>query len=134
MIYTIKRVTTSDKKRDGSLLLTRNQKPFLKVGIQVAEHGETWINGLWFDGACPWKENDKVELNITKETYNGKEQLKFELPKKENPNAKANETILNKLTKIELMVIKIGQHLMPPNNKVEGTDIDYPEDNGDVKF
>ena len=135
MTYTIKRITTSTTKRDGTALIDKKGRPFLKVGLQVAEHGEQWVNGLFFGTQVPWKEGEKVDLVISKETYNGKEQLKFEIPRKENPNAKANEEILNKLTKIELMVIKIGQHLMPPKNKIDGTDVDYPAgDPEEVKF
>ena len=131
--YEIKYVNVFDKNKDGQPYLTKNKKPFWRVSLKLAEFGEQYLSGVVFDEPR-FKVGEKIELVVSKETYNGKEQLKFELPKKENPNAKANEAILNKLTKIELMVIKIGQHLMPPNNKVEGTDIDYPEDNGDVEF
>ena len=93
MIYTIKRVSVSDTKKDGSKLYDKNNKPYLKVGIQVAEHGETWANGLWFAPTCPWKEGDKIEMTISKELYNGKEQLKWELPKKENKFEKLENDI-----------------------------------------
>ena len=118
--YTIKRVSISDKNKEGKPLISKNGKPFYKVGIQVAEYGESWINGLWFDGACPWKENDVVKLIIAEELYNGKKQLKFELPRKENPNQKYFEEITGRLLKIEMMLIKIGRYLIPPEKD------DYP--------
>ena len=119
--YTIKRVSTSDKKADGTPLISRANKPFLKVGIQVAEYGETWINGLWFDGPCPWKEGDKVQLVIKDEEYNGKISKKFELPRKEDKQNKLNEQILNSLTSLHLKIDAIGQLLTPKRKD------DHPE-------
>lgn len=120
MTYTIKRITTSTTNKDGKPLIDKNRRPFLKVGLQVAEHGETWVNGLFFGAQIPWKEGEKVDLNITKELYNGKEQLKFEIPRKENPNAKALEELANRMTKVELRMATLENQLKPQPVK-------YPE-------
>lgn len=121
MIYTIKRVSVSDTNKDGNKLYDKNKKPYLKVGLQVAEHGEAWINGLFFAPTCPWKEGDKVELEIKKELYNGKESLKWELPRKENKF----EKIENDITALKLRVTTLEQG-HPPQ---------YPQgDPEEVKF
>ena len=141
MKYKIKRVSVSDKKKDGSPLLTKNGNPFLKVGIQVAEHGENWINGLYFASTCPWQEGSEVELIIKDEEFNGVTRKVFEIPKKEDIYTQRIETIENALVKIKLLLKKHEDKLFPPEkDKVPGTDIDYPEPEGvaedpnDVEF
>src|SRR3990167_1485815 len=122
--YLIKRINVSDKDKNNNPLISKNKKPFYKVGLQVEEHGSAWINGLWFDGVCPWKENDVVKLVIKEEEYQGRKSLKFELPRKENPNQKQFEEVLGELSKLDLMITQIGKHLMPPEKD------DYPKDGG----
>lgn len=133
--YTITRIIVSDKKKDGTALVSKMGKPFQKVGLKLAEHGEEWVNGLWFDGACPWKEGEKIAISISEEIFNGKKSLKFELPRKENPNQKYFEDMNNKLVKIlmglnELLEWKRKSDIASgaTSNKVGDTDIDYPPD------
>ena|SRR3990167_8714420 len=106
--------------KDGKPYTTKNGKPFVRVSVKVEEYGNEYVSGLWFGADCPWKVGEKIQMEIKKEIYNGKESLKFELPKKENPNQKYFEEIAGRLLKLELMIIKIGQHLMPPEKD------DYP--------
>lgn len=141
--YLITRIIVSDKKKDGTNLISKTGKPFQKVGLKLAEHGEEWVNGLWFDGACPWKEGDKIAIIISEEIFNGRKSLKFDLPRKENPNQKYFEDMNNKLVKIlmgqaEILewIRKRGGGAPPQDNKVDGTDIDYPPDSedGEIPF
>ena len=101
---------------------TKDKRPFVRVSIKVEDeqYKDQFISGLWFGADCPWKVGDVVSLIIREEEYQGKKQLKFELPKKENPNQKYFEEILGRLTKLELMITQIGRHLMPPEKD------DYP--------
>src|SRR3990167_2470575 len=108
--------------KEGKPYTTKTGKPFVRVSIKVEDelYKDQFISGLWFGADCPWKVGDVVSLIIREEEYQGKKSLKFELPKKENPNQKYFEEITGRLLKLELMIIKIGQHLMPPEKD------DYP--------
>ena len=116
--------------KDGKLYVSKNGKPFVRVSIKVEDpqYKDEYISGLWFGADCPWKVGESVEIIIREEEYQGKKQWKFELPKKENPNQKYFEEINDRLLKIEMMLIKIGQHLMPPPKE------DYPPFEGEPNF
>lgn len=83
---TIVRISKTDKKKDGSELTGKYGK-FWRVGLQVKEYGEQWLNG--FTSKEPtWREEDVVELDIkteiwTKDDGTKVEQLKFRVPNKE---------------------------------------------------
>jgi len=134
--YTINYVNQFKTNKEGQPYLSKNGKPFVRVSIKVADHGEEYISGLWFGEDCPWKVGDTETLIIFEELYNGKKQLKFELPKKENVNQKVLEDILNKLTFMNLKIEEILEWKRDvagvPKSKIAGTDIDYPtaEDEG----
>lgn len=125
---TIKKVSISNTKKDGTPLLTKNGKPFQKVGIQVIEYGETWINGLWFDGNCPWVDGSKLSLIIKDEEYNGVTKKVFDLPRKKDETL----TELNGLAiKVGLINVKIDKIL----NHLSGKDrLDLTSDGTSVPF
>jgi len=79
---TLTQISSTDRKKDGTECLTKQGKRFWKVGLKTKEHGDEWMNGLVFK-EVEWKEGDVVELDTKMEEYNGKESLKFRVPKKE---------------------------------------------------
>lgn len=141
--YTLTRVAITETKKDGTVMIDKNGKKFQRVGVQVAENvkiGEMetagqWINSLWFDGSFPYDTNDKVVMNIFEEEYQGKKQLKFEIPQVENPNQKYFEEILGKLAKMNLSLTElvedkrkreVGSGIAPPPKKEPLVDPTYP--------
>jgi hypothetical protein len=107
--------------------MSKNGKPFVRVSVKTADTGNEYVSGLWFGADCPWKVGDKIMMEIKKETYNGKESLKFELPKKENPNAKQFEEIMNTLTKHGLQISQALTSIEALQKKVMPDDYPYPE-------
>ena len=99
MQVTIKKLKVDDKNKDGIKLVSKNGNPFYKVGIQVSEYGEQWINGLVFETAPAWKEGDRVDLEIADQEYNGKTSKKFEIPSKKS-EAKVEQLALRNEMKI----------------------------------
>ena len=79
---TITKFSATDKKKDGTDCVTKHGKKFWKAGIQTKEYGEEWLNGLIFK-EVNWVEGDVVDIEVKKEEYNGKESLKFRVPKSE---------------------------------------------------
>ncbi len=128
--YELKYVKVFKENKDGQPYKSKNGKPFVRVSIKVEDYGDNYISGLWFEPDCDWKIGEKKELIITKEIYQGKEQLKFEIPKKEDKTAQAIERLVFITTqhtlKIAEMEKKFLEHLgIKP--KITGTDIDYPD-------
>lgn len=97
---TLTRVAVTDKKKDGTILESEYGKYF-RVGIVTKEYGEdVWING--FSGRqLEWAEGDVVELEITKGEWQGREQLNFKIPKKEDVVEAENIELKAKLAKLE---------------------------------
>ena len=82
--YEIKYVNQFKAGKDGKPYMTKNGKPFVRVSVKVAEYGDQYISGLWFGADCPWQVGHKVELQISEGEYQGKKELKFEIPKRED--------------------------------------------------
>ena len=82
--YELKYVNQFAVDKSGNPYKTKNGKPFVRVSIKVAEHGDNFISGLFFGENCPWKVGETVELVIAEEEYQGKKQLKFDIPRKDD--------------------------------------------------
>lgn len=76
----ITKVSSTNKKKDGTDMINKNGKPFFRVGIQTSEHGEEWINGFMPSHPGDW-EGSEQELTITEEEFNGKVSKKFAVPR-----------------------------------------------------
>lgn len=113
--------------KDGKPYQTKTHQPFVRVSVKVTdeEYKGQFVGGLWFGADCPWKIGDKVTMRIYEEEYQGKKQLKFELPKKENPNQKQFEEVLGELQKIKMLIYELVDEKRKPNlPKVE--EVPYP--------
>ena|SRR3990167_5908962 len=111
MIYEIKYINQFKTDKAGNPYKTKNDKPFVRVSIKIAEYGEQYISGLWFGENCPWKIGDKIDLEVKEEEYQGKKQLKFEVPNKEDKLLKEINSIAIKQGVIENKLDKIIKHL-----------------------
>ena len=70
----------TDKKRDGTPLVTRNGKPMWSVGIQIADRPGVWIDGLIFSDPNGGWQGTKKQLILYTEEFNGQQKPKFKLP------------------------------------------------------
>ncbi|RJQ33874.1 hypothetical protein C4568_03675 [Candidatus Parcubacteria bacterium] len=127
---TITKVNYTDKKADGSPILSKFGKQSWRVGILTNEYGNTWLNG--FLPFCPDKwEGTTQTVEVYDEEYNGKEQKKFKLPPREE---KVPEKVVMQITALELAVSHIrtvleNKGIMEPAKKVvQGTSVEYPKD------
>ena len=111
---TLIKVAVSDEKKDGTKLITKNGKPFWKVGIQTNEHGDKWINGLAFNQVT-WKEGDTVELMIGEEEYQGVKRLKFGMPTQQNIQGEKIDKVLVELAFIKHKVDQIASVVVKDN-------------------
>ena len=79
---TITRISSTNQKKDGTMLISKYGKEYFRIGLQTEEHGEEWLNG--FSNSTPdYEVGDKIEIEVTTEEWQGKEQLKFRIPKKD---------------------------------------------------
>lgn len=79
MLLNITKVTSKSTKKDGTAYINKNGKPFFVIGIQASQYGQQWINGFY--NTVPAWEGTQQELDIKEEDWQGKKQLKFEVPK-----------------------------------------------------
>ena len=96
---TLTRIAVTDKRKDGTILEGKYGK-FFRVGIQTKEYEDQWINGF-SNKSVDWQEGDVIELDISKEEWNGTEQLKFKLPKKEDVLEDENTKLKEELAKLK---------------------------------
>lgn len=108
MQYTLKRISRQDK-------VSKAGKPYVSVGIQVAEFGEQWINGFGNKENAQWKEGDQVELTITDNVYNGKTTKQFTSPDSKAVQHLESMKLLNEMAtrvgSLNAKVDKILKHL-----------------------
>jgi hypothetical protein len=77
---TLTKVFTTDKKKDGTPLISKAGKPYSSMSIKCVEHGEKWLSGFKGKENEFWKEGDQVDVIIKP---NG-EYLNYEVPKAED--------------------------------------------------
>lgn len=95
--YTITKIYKTDKDKQGNPL-TANGRPYVRMSIKTAEHGEKWLSGFEGSGNKFWKEGDKVSMIVEQKG----EYLNFSLPKGDKIDAQKIELVLLKLDKIAL--------------------------------
>lgn len=93
------------KNKDGGEYKTKTGKKFFRVVMNVEKYGD--VSGLVFDTAPTWKKGDAVEASVKEEEYNGKRQLKFELPKSGGGMKEALEQALQDINQL-----KVGQNIL----------------------
>ncbi len=95
MIHKITHISRLDK-------ISKKNRPYVLLGIQLNSHGLKWINGLGGKDNSHWQigtelENDK-DIIIFEEEWEGKMQLKFKTPKREDVLAERVDKIAQYLT------------------------------------
>ncbi len=77
---TITRIHKSDKKKDGTPYVSKEGRPYTRLGIQTREYGDKWLSGFGSGWNGDWKEGSEVEVEIEKVTKDGVEYLNFSKP------------------------------------------------------
>lgn len=113
-------------------------KPYTSLSIKTVEHGERYINGFQNKVNKNWKEGDEVNVSITEKEYNGKMYLSFEVPDMTTDLLAEVNALRDEIKKIRevLKPIYLEWKARQPRtpSKVIGTDIDYPENEGQPNF
>lgn len=128
---TLTRVYTSDKKKDGTPLISKKGKPYTKLSIQTSEYGAAWLSGFQNKSNSGWKEGDKVEIIVEKKG----EYLNFSMPDMKNAGFAEGEKILNKLTEMSLLQLQIAEKVginIYKRAEETPTAIPYPDDDIDA--
>lgn len=98
-----------------------------KMGVQFKEYGDIW-HDVWTSGL---KVGQTLQGTRASREWEGKTYWDFKLPKREDATNSVNEkleTILNKLTQINLALELIQDILIPKEQGKVPTDVDYPEE------
>jgi len=93
----ILRVSSTDKKKDGSELIGKYGK-FYRVGIQTEQHGEKWLNGF-MSKEPTFQAGDEITIDTSTEEWQGQEQLKFRIPKPEDIESAEKDAEIEELKK-----------------------------------
>ena len=62
--YKLTKVYKTDKDKNGNQLINKNGKPYTRMSVKVAEHGEKWISGFESPVNKGWKEGGVVAMVI----------------------------------------------------------------------
>lgn len=100
-------------RKDGSLVLTKTGKQMYKVGIQTAEFGDIWLNGLVPFNPDRW-EGSEQEL-VVSDTQYGKE---FKLPPRDAA-VPSQTPPAEGLGEVKLSITNIHRKLDDLNRKVD---------------
>src|SRR3990167_9738496 len=64
MNITITKIYRSKTKKDGTPLVSKDGRPYERVGIQCREYGAKWLSGFSSPWNSDWKEGDAVEVEV----------------------------------------------------------------------
>ena len=104
-MYTLKRKYISDKKKDGTPYIDKNNKPYKRTAIQLEETGEDWWSSIFAaEKAELWNEGDKID--VTLEEKDGFKN--FRLPSK---NDKLYAELASIKTRLAVVEGKLGLSL-----------------------
>lgn len=53
----------SDKRKDGTPLITKDGRPYTKISFQCKEYGSKWLNGFGSGWNYNWKIGDIVDVD-----------------------------------------------------------------------
>ena len=118
MKLNITSVTRYDKDREGKPLMTRDNRPYTRLVIRTKEYDKP-LSGFDSIQTQNLKEGDVLEAEVEQKG----EYLNFKLPNKQDLLGKQLEELQSRVMKIQLMVEKIGQVIVPK----EKDEIPYPE-------
>ena len=80
MEITITKIDRSDKDKEGKAYVTKDGRPYTRLGLQTKEHGTKWLSGFDNYTTKNWKEGDTVDVEVTKVSgKDGKEYLNFKM-------------------------------------------------------
>ena len=60
MNITITKIYRSKTKKDGTPLVSKEGKPYERIGVQCQEHGSKWLSGFSSPWNMNWKEGDTL--------------------------------------------------------------------------
>lgn len=125
---TLTKVFTTNKDKQGNILMSKNNKPYTRMSIKCSEHGDKWISGFQGQSNGGWKEGDRVEVIIKQ---NG-QYLNFDVPKKEDKINESMGEVLKKLGTIDAKlnaIYAVVRGEVGETTKVADPDaIEYPEE------
>lgn len=77
----ITRVLVSDKKKDGTPYISKEGRPYSKLGLQTEEYGDRWLSGFVGSWNKDWKVGSVVELDLLENVgSDGTKYLNFSKP------------------------------------------------------
>ena len=80
MEITITKIHRADKDKEGKAYVTKDGRPYTRLGLQTKEHGTSWLSGFDNYTTKNWKEGDTVDVEVTKvSSKDGKEYLNFKM-------------------------------------------------------
>lgn len=131
MQFTITKIYTTDKNKDGSALVSKTGKPYTRMSIQVVEHGDKWISGFRNKDNSSWKVGDKVEAVIDTKTSGGKDYLNFTVAKPESVSTQEVSVLKTQVGSIvsRLNIIEERLGITKPSDYSKTVDtIEYPDE------
>ena len=124
---TLTSITRYDKDKEGNPLKTKDGRNYTRLVIKCKEYGDKMLSGFDSIQTQSWREGDTVECEVEQKG----EYLNFKLPNKQDLVSKQLEQILNNQATIKLMLVKIGQAVVPQPKE----EVPYPEgEPEEVKF
>jgi len=119
------KVYITDKKKDGTALMSKYNKPYKKIAIITDKYGEKkWISGFIHGDNDPrlgWKEGDEVEITVTQ---NG-DFMNFEIPKPVDPAVGALQKQIDELTN-RVIDLEAGEVFSKKDNSPADVGDDLP--------
>lgn len=95
-------ISLKNINKEGQTLLDKNSRPYTRVGIKTATHGDKWLSGLAYQGdpQLAWKVGDEISVDIVP---NG-QYLNFNIPREKKANGGSSELMEKLFLKVNSIV------------------------------
>lgn len=108
--------------KNGNRYMTKDGRPFARASVQFQETGAEWFGGFWSEAL---QEGSKVQAELYEEEYGGKTYLKFKVARKEDKADAKLETILDRLTGLQLDMQIIKSAVLAGSADAEGFEVPF---------
>lgn len=109
MKLNLTRVARKNTDKDGKPLVTKDGRPYVRLGVQCKEYGEKWISFFGAPWNDSWKENMEVEADVK---VNGQ----YLNGSKPDPLSEMTKAIMNATTRITKLEARVDA--LEKNNTV----------------
>lgn len=107
---TLTKVQRYSNAEDGTPLITKDGRPYVRLLIKTDRHGDALVSGFGSPDNADWKEGDEVDVEVIEVKKGERTYLNLKLPERPRNGGQSSE-VLTKLGKIEFKIDALADQI-----------------------